>query len=302
MRHVTAYRRTEQSGSRHVHIPHDHDAGEPGAVEHRGSRWDTLIARNPTIRRFEVVSPRIDPAHDGVTLAHFTDLHVKGEWSTRRVRVAVDIMNQLKPDFVALTGDYVRYSKEALPHLADCLSGFEVPTFATLGNHDHWLDADGVRAALHLAQIDVLTNEHRSLVLRGRPLHIVGIDDRLTKHADPDAAFRGLPADGGTRIVLSHIAEVADDIGDRGGALVLSGHTHAGQVNVLGIAERIQKRIGHRYISGFFRTGGQVLYVNAGLGASVPIRFAAPTEVAMFILRSSASASTSSSSLKQDRG
>jgi predicted MPP superfamily phosphohydrolase len=286
MRHVSAYKRTATSGSKHVHIAHDPSAGQPGAVEQRASRWDTLIARNPTIRRFEVTSPRIHPDHDGVTLAHFTDLHVKGEWSTRRIRVAVEIMNEVRPDFVALTGDYVRYSRAALPYLADALSGFKVPTFATLGNHDHWLDADGVRAALHLAKVDVLTNEHRTLQLRGRPFHVVGVDDRLTKHADPEAAFAGVPDDGGTRVVLSHIAEVADEIGHKGGALVLSGHTHGGQVNVLGIAERIQRNMGHRYISGFFRTGGQVLYVNAGIGASVPIRFAAPTEVAVFVLRS----------------
>jgi predicted MPP superfamily phosphohydrolase len=286
-RQLAVYRRAAEQGSRHVHIEHDHAAGEPGAVEHRSNGWETLIARNPTVRRFEVVSSRIDPAHDGVTIAHFTDLHVNGEWSTRRIRKAVNILNVLQPDLVALTGDYVRYSKAALPILADALRGFVAPVYATLGNHDHWLDAEGVRAALHLAGCDVLTNEHRTLLLRGRPLHVIGIDDAYTKHADPEAAFAGLP-EGGTRIVLSHIGEVADQIGDRGGALVLSGHTHAGQVNVLGISHRIQRAMGRRYMSGFYRTGGQVLYVSAGIGHSVPIRFAAPTEVAVFVLRSSA--------------
>lgn len=286
MRHVRAYLRAARSGARHVHVAHDAD--QPGAVEHRPRFLDTLIARNPTVRRFEVVSPRIDPAHDGVTVAHLSDLHVKGEWSTRRIRAAVRVLNHLRPDVVALTGDYVRYSREALPHLAEVLRGFELPVFATLGNHDHWLDAEGVVAALHLARVEVLTNEHRTIDLRGRPLHLVGIDDRLTGNADVEKAFRGLP-EGGTRIVLSHIAEVADEIGSHGAALVLSGHTHGGQVNLLGIAHRIQRTMGHRYVSGFFRTGGQVLYVSSGIGASVPIRVGAPSEVAVFVLRSSAS-------------
>src|SRR2546421_9436358 len=144
MRHLRAYRRAVEKGERHVHIAHDHAAGEPGAVEHLHGTWDTLIARNPTVRRFEVSSPRIDPAHDGVTVAHLTDLHVKGEWSTRRIRKAIDVLNELKPDLVALTGDYVRYSKSAFTYLADVLGKFTSPVFATLGNHDHWLDAEGV--------------------------------------------------------------------------------------------------------------------------------------------------------------
>ncbi len=285
MRQLRAYRRAAETGEKHVHIAHDHEAGEPGAIEHRPRAWDTLIARNPTIRRFEVSSPRIDPAHDGVTIAHLTDLHVKGEWSTRRIKKAVSILNELEPDLVALTGDYVRYSKSAFPHLADVLGEFESPVYATLGNHDHWLDAEGVTAALHLGGVDVLANENRTLLLNGAPLHVVGVDDRYTGHANPELAFTGLP-DGGTRIVLSHIAEVADEIGDRGGALVLSGHTHRGQVNVPGITWRIFRNMGHHYFGGFYRTGGQVLYVSTGIGQSVPIRFGAPTEVAVFVLRS----------------
>jgi uncharacterized protein len=111
------------------------------------------------------------------------------------------------------------------------------------------------------------------------------VDDDYTGHADPDRAFSGLP-DAGTKVVLSHIAEVADEIGERGGALVLSGHTHRGQVNVPGITWRIFRNMGHRYFGGFYRTGGQVLYVSTGIGQSVPIRIGAPTEVAVFVLRS----------------
>jgi predicted MPP superfamily phosphohydrolase len=288
MRQLRAYLHAAEQGERHVHIAPDPEADEPGAVEHKASGWHTLIARNPTIRRFEVSSSRIDPAHDGVTIAHLTDLHVKGEWSTRRIKKAVDVLNEVEPDLVALTGDYVRYSHSALPHLSDVLRGFRSPCYATLGNHDHWLDAEGVTAALHRANVCVLTNESRTLRVNGAPLHLVGIDDRYTGHADPDRAFFSVPGDG-TKVVLSHIAEVADEIGERGSALVLSGHTHHGQVNVPGITKRIFANMGRRYYGGFYRTHGQVLYVSSGIGQSVPIRFAAPTEVAVFVLRSTAS-------------
>jgi predicted MPP superfamily phosphohydrolase len=287
MRQLASFRHAGEPGAtRHVHIEPDHASGEPGAIEHRSGRWDTLLARNPTVRRFEVASSRIDPRHDGVTIAHLTDLHVKGARTTRRLKKAIQILNRLQPDLVALTGDYVRYSKEAFEHLPDALRTLEVRSFATLGNHDHWLDAEGVTAALHLAGIDVLSNEHRTLDLRGAPFHVVGIDDRVTRHDDADRAFSGVPAEG-TRLVLSHIPDVADEIGHHGGALVLSGHTHGMQVNVPPLSAPLYRGIGrHRYLRGFFRIGGQVLYVSNGIGASVPIRIASPTEVAVFVLRS----------------
>src|SRR4051812_26348085 len=196
MRHLRAYRRAAEQGERHVHIAHDHEAGEPGAIEHLTNKWDTLIARNPTVRRFEVSSSRIDPAHDGVTIAHLTDLHVKGEWSTRRIRKAIEILNELKPDLVALTGDYVCYSKDALPHIGDVLREFRSPVYATLGNHDHWLDAEGVTAALHRGNVTVLSNENRTLQMNGAPLHVIGVDDDYTGHANPELAFSGLAAGG----------------------------------------------------------------------------------------------------------
>jgi predicted MPP superfamily phosphohydrolase len=284
MRQLTQYKRAGLDGRRHVHIEPDHASGEPGAFEHRARGWDTLLARNPVVRRFEVASSRIDPRHDGVTIAHLTDLHVKGERSTRRLKKAIGILNELAPDFVALTGDYVRYSTEAFVHLPDSLRGLKPRAFATLGNHDHWLDAEGVRAALHLAGVSVLTNESRTLDVRGAPLHVVGIDDRLTHHDDVNAAFAGVPSSG-TRVVLSHIPEVADEIGHHGSALVLSGHTHGGQIHVPRVTATIFRNIGRRYMRGFFRIGGQVLYVSTGLGASVPIRLGSPTEVAVFVLR-----------------
>jgi predicted MPP superfamily phosphohydrolase len=283
---VSSYNRLAERGSRRVHF--EHDALEPGVVEHHAETRELDLGSNPTVRCYEITSPRIDPAHDGVTVAHLTDLHVKGQRSTRATRQAVEFLNEIKPDVVALTGDYVRYSDEALPHLAEVLDELVVPKYATLGNHDHWLDGDRVADALREGGCQVLSNEHRSVDVRGAPLHLVGIDDALTHHADPEAAFSEVPRSGGTRVVLSHIPEVADGIGDRGGALVLSGHTHGGQIKIPGVTIRIFRRMGTRYLSGFFRIGGQMLYVSHGLGASVPIRILAPAEIAVFKLRSSA--------------
>lgn len=243
--------------------------------------------RPPTLCDHEVASPRIHPGLDGVRIGQLSDIHVRGGVRPRRLEQAVEQMNQLRPDFVVLTGDYVCVSGFPLPSLTRALQALQMPAFATLGNHDHWCGAGKVRAALENAGIDVVLNEHRELRIRGTPLHLVGVDDSVTRHHDPAKAFEGVP-EGATRIVLSHDPKSAEFLWRYNPALVLSGHTHGGQVYFDKLTPYISERIGVRYLAGFFEIHGSVLYVNRGLGAAVPVRFRAPTEVAHLTLRSTA--------------
>jgi predicted MPP superfamily phosphohydrolase len=171
--------------------------------------------------------------------------------------------------------------------LTRALKALKRPAYAVLGNHDHWSDAPKIRAALADAGVEVLTNEHRVLTHAGQALHLVGIDDSVTKHDDADAAFAGVP-DGATSVVLSHDPKSADWIHRFRPTLILSGHTHGGQFFVPKITDAISDRLGMKYLSGFFGVEGAVLYVNRGLGASIPLRFRAPVEVAQLTLRSHA--------------
>jgi hypothetical protein len=159
--------------------------------------------------------------------------------------------------------------------------GFRAPVIGVLGNHDHWAGSDEVRLALGRGGVEVLNNRHTVLTIRRQRLQVVGLDDSYTGHARRDDAVRGLRADV-PALGLSHIAEEADGLWSRGVPLVLSGHTHGGQVTVARLHElAVGKLFGHKYVHGLYgsraetrpaETGGAV-YVGAGIGASViPIR------------------------------
>jgi predicted MPP superfamily phosphohydrolase len=243
---------------------------------------------HPDFNAHDVASPRIQVTHHGLRIGQLSDIHVRAGVRPRRLEHAVDLMNEAKPDFVALTGDYVCASALPVRKLTDSLRRLHAPAFATLGNHDHWAGANKVRHALEQAGVDVLTNEHRRLSLQGRsPLHLVGIDDSVTRHHDPEKAFRDVPHDE-TTVVLSHDPKSADFLWRYRPALILSGHTHGGQLYVPRVTEFLSSRIGIKYLAGFFDIEGSVLFVNRGLGASIPLRFAAPMEVAVLTLRAHA--------------
>jgi predicted MPP superfamily phosphohydrolase len=247
------------------------------------------LFRAPNLCDHEVPSLRIHPSLDGLRIGHLSDIHVRTGIKPRRLELAVEMLNALKPDLVMLTGDYVCLSPRPLPALTAALSKLKSPAFATLGNHDHWSDSVKVRRALADANIEVLTNEHRVLKVGGGTLHVVGVDDSVTKHHDPEKAFAGVPADA-TTVVLSHAPRSADFLHPYRPALVLSGHTHGGQLYVKGLTPTLARRAGEKYLSGFFDVHGTVLYVTRGIGASVPLRFRAPMEVAHLTLRSAVSA------------
>jgi uncharacterized protein len=243
------------------------------------------VPKPPALAEHQVVSVRIHPSVDGLRIGQLSDIHVRTGIKPRRLHLAVEMLNALKPDIVALTGDYVCISARPLPQLTEALKRLEAPAYATLGNHDHWCGAGKVRLALERAGVDVLVNEHRALHGRAGKLYVVGVDDSVTRHHNPEAAFAGVPEDA-TRVVLSHDPRSADFLHTYSPAVILSGHTHGGQVFFRGLTPFLSAKVGIKYLSGFFQVGGAVLYVNRGLGASVPVRFRVPMEVAHLTLRS----------------
>lgn len=251
----------------------------------------------------EVAVPGLDPAHDGVRIAHLSDIHVGNLTPEAHVRAAVNVASGAGADVIALTGDYVCWRKHEIGMLREQLAGLSATrVVATLGNHDYFTSASGVRRALTSHGYEVLENRHTTVMLRGAPLHLVGIDDPVTRHHDLDQAFAGVP-ERGSRVVLCHCPEQAPGLAERGADLVLSGHTHGGQIFVQGLTDRIITRMGKRYRRGFYRIGGGAgagtgdpggrtqLYVTPGVGFSgVRVRVGDGTqaEVALFTLRAAA--------------
>jgi predicted MPP superfamily phosphohydrolase len=207
-------------------------------------------------------------------VAHLTDLHVGRVTPLRVHEAAVRLTNAQRPDLVVITGDFVCHSQLYLDQLTHVIRSFEAPVACVLGNHDYWSGAGEVRWALRRAGAEVLDNAVTVITLRGQRLQLVGLDDAYTGHANWRDTVKSIRKDLPT-LGLSHIAEEADKLWEHGVPLVLSGHTHAGQVTFARMHEiALGRLIGHKYIHGLYgaRQRGAV-YVGAGIGAAVmPLR------------------------------
>lgn len=244
---------------------------------------DHAATAEPERRQFSVRRFAGPAAHvgvlDGVRIAHLTDLHVGRVTPYSIQRTAVQLTNEARPDLVVITGDFVCHSQRYLDQLTAVIESFDAPVLCVLGNHDYWSGADEVRDALRRGGAAILSNRHTVLQLRGQALQVVGLDDAYTGHASWRDAVKGLSRDLPS-IALSHIAEEADALWAHGVPLVLSGHTHAGQVTLARMHElAIGRLAGHRYVHGLYgarRANGEAagaVYVGAGVGASVmPLR------------------------------
>ena len=246
----------------------------------RGSHralWERFLKQRIELRQFAGPAAYLDRVSH-LRVAHLTDMHFGRVTPERVQREAIRLTNAQSPDLVVVTGDFVCHSQEWFDQMIDVLSGLEAPVVGVLGNHDYWAGADEVHEALRRAGVEVLRNRHTVISLRHERLQIVGLDDAYTGHADRRDAVKGLRHDLPT-LALSHIAEEADGLWAEGIPLVLSGHTHGGQVTLAKLHEiAVGKIAGHKYIHGLYGDRSPsdekgTVYVGAGIGAAVmPLR------------------------------
>jgi predicted MPP superfamily phosphohydrolase len=236
------------------------------------------------VNRFILRHPRVEEALRGLVIAQVTDVHL-GRWvKPRHMRQVVEFINECGPDLVALTGDYIGYKTDDIAPCIQTLSLFSAPTYAVLGNHDHWASTELTHNEFARAEIPVLSNRSEVFEWDGASMTVVGVDDHVTRHADVDAAFKDYE-DEGFCLTLNHVPAIAPACAEKGGHLILSGHTHGFQFNVPGLTHRIAQRMGTEYYSGPYRLGESYLYISRGLGsASWPRRIRAKSELSFFEL------------------
>jgi predicted MPP superfamily phosphohydrolase len=225
-------------------------------------------------------------------LVLLSDIHVEApDMPPERLARIVAQVNGLRPDLVLIAGDFISEKRagtrlysmaEAIAPLAGLKARFG--TIAVLGNHDHWNDPAGARAALAKAGIRLLSNQ----AAKAGPLAVGGLDDDFTGRADLAATLKALRALPAPRIMLSHspdpFAGLPPDV-----PLMLAGHTHCGQVALPFFgAVRTMSRFGRRYACGIVQEGGKTLIVGAGLGTSgLPLRIGAVPDLWLVTLRPS---------------
>jgi len=224
---------------------------------------------------------------DGLRVAVLADLHVGAPWvGLPAARALVERVAAARPDLVLLLGDHladVHLGRRLDPEpVAAALSGLRhvAPVAGVLGNHDWHVDGERVRRAFDAAGLPVL-EESALPVLDGR-LWIVGVGDLWTRLPSVSAALAGAPA-GAPTILLTHNPDVVLGV-PTSVPLVLAGHTHGGQLTVLGHpVHRISRRHGNRWTSGWYPEDR--LYVSPGVGtSSLPLRTVRPA-VPILVLR-----------------
>jgi len=258
-----------------------------GGIEQYTS-GDACIKRAPWVSsdRFAVNNERIwldalPEAFSGLRIVQISDIHHGLFLPEQWLAEAVQQTNRLRADIVVLTGDFVTYSRANIEPAAEILSRLRARygVLAVLGNHDFRVGADAVTSALRRKHIEVLRNQHVTVQFGGSSLYVAGVDD-YGYGADVRRAVRGIPRDSAT-VLLAHNPRIIHLASRHGVSLVLSGHTHGGQVNLplLGtVYGRSPERL--RYKIGWDRLGPTQIYVSRGIGTIVlPWRLRCPAEI-----------------------
>jgi len=223
----------------------------------------------------------------GMRLVQISDIHLYPYTTEELVTRAVDRINDLSPDLVLMTGDYVTDSIGAIEGLIPVLSCLNprLGTFASLGNHDGWVNRYRVSEGLTQAGVRVLANEGLSVTHNGAALYVAGLDDGWTGYPSLTRALEAMDRPQPV-VLLMHEPDFADLCArDSRVSLQLSGHSHGGQVRLPGMGAPVLPWMASKYDQGLYQVGQMWLYTNRGLGMTgIPVRFNCRPEVTLFTL------------------
>jgi predicted MPP superfamily phosphohydrolase len=238
------------------------------------------------VERRAVGLKRLPRELDGLKVVQLSDVHHGPLTSRAQIERAVEVANSLQPDLVALTGDYVSHERAYVQPCAEMLGRLRARrgVYAVLGNHDNWVDAALVTDLFSAEGIRVLKNEGFRFEDRGASFWLAGVDDTMVGLEDLPLALAGSRSDE-FKLLLAHNPVILRRAARSGVDLVLSGHTHGGQVawrNERSASGRVRRRI----LRGLARRGETQIYVTRGLGTVVlPVRYGCPPEVTLLTLR-----------------
>ncbi len=252
------------------------------------------------VTQTEIRIPSLPLAFHGFRIAQLSDIHMDEFTEPFFLRMAIDRINRLRPDAVFLTGDFVTH--ELLPRSFSIRSGWSCARildtldcrqrYAVLGNHDVTVNARAVSQALTSNNIAVLRNSFVALERGSSRIWLAGLDDCIEGTPDIDRAIPEFirnrteePA-----ILLCHEPDFADTVlahpAGQSVALMLSGHTHGGQVRIPLLGPMGLPDLGRKYVEGAFQLQSLQLYVNRGIGTvGVPFRLNCPPEITLITLR-----------------
>lgn len=249
-----------------------------------------------TVHEVDIPLVNLPMKLDGIRLIQISDLHAGSFHSSEPIEEAVRIINHLKADIVAITGDFVNYHYDEYPIISESLSKLQARygVFGCLGNHDHFMKKSSVgelRKLIAESGINLLDNYGVKVETTNGPIQIAGVDNTGYGQyfADFGKALDGLSNDM-PKIMLCHDPTNWDkSIRNKLPVdLMLSGHTHGGQAGIDLVGNFITPAMFvYEQYAGLYQDKNQYLYVNRGLGNSgIPIRVGVPPEITLITLRS----------------
>ena len=252
--------------------------------------YPVFIERNIVlVNRYRIPVAGLPPSFYGFTIAHLTDLHLGFLVSDEFIRGLVQRTNDLKTDIIVCTGDYVheRNSTRQIDTVWPILSNLQAKegVYSVLGNHDHWADTDRSHYWLKRSGQDL---HHRSVVLTrgGQRLVLGGAGDLWLDRLNIDAAFADVD-ENDCKILLAHNPDSADTKFNSKVSLVLSGHTHGGQVVLPFIGAPVLPVKNKKYASGLVDTEmkNTRMFISRGIGWAIyPVRLNCFPEIAVLEL------------------
>lgn len=251
------------------------------------------------VRRLRFPVKGLPAGLHGLCIAHLSDFHISEFIGPAYIRRVLQVAEAEKADIALLTGDYVTDGR-GFPMIADLIADYLRPQlgiWCTLGNHDHWQNADKCRAEFKRVGLPLIDNDRRFLTRDGMTTEpqpdsicIAGLGDYWEDKMDFAAALGGVPGET-PRIILSHNPDSAEVFRIDGTTppridLMLSGHTHGGQVSLPGVGALIvPSRYGQKYAGGLVQGPHWPVHISRGIGMAVlPVRFRVPPEFSIITL------------------
>ncbi len=245
-------------------------------------------ARSIEVTRTTPVFSQLPTAFDGLKIVFLTDFHCSPLTPPAFLERVIEKANQLEPDLILLGGDYVSEGTDFVQPIETLLACLDAPlgVFGVLGNHDFDADVCAVRTALQRAGIVELTNTNIWLTRADSRICITGVGDLWEDAQDIHAALHGA-VKGDMVILLSHNPDFVMELDDARVCLVLSGHTHGGQINLPWFGPLItNSKYRGQLANGLRSFESFQLYVSRGLGTvMLPFRYNCPPEVTLIELK-----------------
>jgi hypothetical protein len=237
---------------------------------------------------YRVSVPNLPEAFSGFRIVHLSDLHYGFLVPLGLIRYVVDRANRLKPDLIACTGDYVHERNSIIqieqvwPVLSQLTASSGV--YSVLGNHDHWADTARSDYWLKRTRQD-LGHKVVRIERDGQSLWLAGAGDLWEDHSNLDVILSKIP-NPECRIVLAHNPDSADTAFSKRVDLMISGHTHGGQVDIPFVGTPVLPVRNKNYSSGLKRSlRGSKVFISKGIGWAIyPIRFNCYPEIAVLEL------------------